>query len=90
MDCFTYLWCCVIKVTAASELFSVPFPSSSLGGIFLFIWGCTCYAKGKGYGRGVGLLGFLNLIGLLILLGLPDKHPISLPTIEDIEKVEIE
>jgi hypothetical protein len=70
--------------------FRFLFPVLLLGGMFLFIWGCTCYAKGKGYGRTVGLLGFLNLIGLLILLSLPDKDPISLPTIEDMEKAEIE
>jgi len=80
----------LLKSQQLPSYFRFLFPALLCGGIFLFIWGCTCYAKGKGYGRAIGLLGFLNLIGLLILLGLPDKHLISLPTIEDIEKAEIE
>lgn len=79
----------LLKSQQLPSYFRFLFPVLLWGGIFLFIWGCTFYAKGKGYGRAVGLLGFLNLIGLLILLCLPDKHPISLPTIEDIEKAEI-
>jgi hypothetical protein len=39
----------------------------------LFIWGCCMYAKGKGYSAAFGLLGFLSLIGLIILVVLPDK-----------------
>ncbi len=80
----------LLKSQQLPSYFWFLFPALFCGGIFLFIWGCTCYAKGKGYGRPVGLLGFLNLIGLLILLSLPEKDHISLPTIEDIEKAEIE
>ncbi|HXE52308.1 MAG TPA: hypothetical protein VN541_04800 [Tepidisphaeraceae bacterium] len=39
----------------------------------LFIWGCSLYAKAKGYSGYLGLLGFLSLIGLIILVFLPDK-----------------
>jgi hypothetical protein len=45
-----------------------------LGGLVLFIWGCTSYSKGKGYHLGWGFLGLLSLLGLIILALLPDKH----------------
>jgi 4-hydroxybenzoate polyprenyltransferase len=40
----------------------------------LFVWGCSCHAKGKGQHWAWGLLGFLSVFGLLVVLGLPDKH----------------
>jgi hypothetical protein len=40
----------------------------------LGIWGCTLYAKGKGYSRWLGLLGLFAPIGLLVLFFLPDRH----------------
>ncbi|MBI5779423.1 MAG: hypothetical protein HZA49_08200 [Planctomycetes bacterium] len=46
----------------------------SIIGIVLWIWGCFAYAKGKGYSKYWGLLGFLYLLGLLILALFPDKH----------------
>ena len=45
-----------------------------LGGSVLFIIGCWCYAKGKGYHGAWGLLGLLSLIGLIILVCMRDKH----------------
>ena len=45
-----------------------------LGGSVLFIIGCCCYAKGKGYHGAWGLLGLLSLIGLIILVCMRDKH----------------
>jgi hypothetical protein len=45
-----------------------------VGGIILFIWGCMSYAKGKGYNGAWGLLGLLSIIGLIILVLMPDKH----------------
>lgn len=44
------------------------------GGIILFIWGLWSYAIGKGYRGAWGLLGFLSLIGLVILFLFPDKN----------------
>ena len=38
-----------------------------------FIWGCMNYAAAKGYTKEVGLLGLLSIIGLNILVLLPDK-----------------
>ena len=43
-------------------------------GAGLFIYGCTLYAKAKGYNWAVGLLGILSLIGLIVLAVLPDKN----------------
>lgn len=43
-------------------------------GFVLFLWGCVQYAKGKGYSGWVGLLGLLNIFGLLVLVLLRDKH----------------
>lgn len=40
----------------------------------LFIWGCCMYAKGKGYHPAWGLLGFLSIIGLIVLVCFKDKH----------------
>ncbi|HEY1173976.1 MAG TPA: hypothetical protein VGH19_21605 [Verrucomicrobiae bacterium] len=45
-----------------------------LVGYIMFIWGCGCYAIGKGYSQFLGLLGIFSCLGLLILAVLPDKH----------------
>lgn len=45
-------------------------------GFGLFIYGCINYVKAKGYHWAVGLLGTLNLIGLIILAILPDKQKV--------------
>lgn len=45
-----------------------------LAGAGFFIYGCCCYALSKGYSGGLGCLGFLSLLGLIILVLLPDKH----------------
>lgn len=50
-----------------------------VGALFLligsmsFLWGCCCYAKGKGYPALVGLLGLFWLLGLIVLVILPDR-----------------
>lgn len=46
-------------------------------GYSLFIFGCINYSKAKGYHWVVGLLGMLNIIGLVILAVLPDKHKVG-------------
>jgi uncharacterized membrane protein HdeD (DUF308 family) len=48
----------------------------SLVGFYLYINGCASYAKLKGYRRAVGfLLGFFtDIIGLFVLILLPDRH----------------
>ncbi len=43
-------------------------------GFIMFIWGCSCYAVGKGYSQFLGILGLLSCLGLVILVVLPDKH----------------
>lgn len=45
-----------------------------LTGIGLFLWGCGQYAQGKGYSRYWGALGLLYLLGLLVLVFMPDRH----------------
>ncbi len=40
----------------------------------LFIYGCCCYAKGKGYHGAWGLLGVFCPFGLIILVCFPDRH----------------
>ncbi len=43
-------------------------------GFGFFIWGCAQYAKAKGHSPWFGGLGVFSIIGLLILVLLPDRH----------------
>ena len=36
--------------------------------------GCMSYCEGKGHSKWLGLLGLLSIVGLLILVFLPDRH----------------
>lgn len=45
-----------------------------LVGLVIFIWGCMSYCEGKGYSKWLGLLGLLSIIGLLVLVFLPDRY----------------
>lgn len=45
-----------------------------LAGFIAFIWGCASYAQGKGYSHWFGALGFLSILGLIVLVLMPDKH----------------
>jgi hypothetical protein len=45
-----------------------------LTGIGLFLWGCGQYAQGKGHSRYWGALGLLYLLGLVVLVLMPDRH----------------
>jgi uncharacterized membrane protein YhhN len=45
-----------------------------LAGVAVFIWGCMSYARGKGQSPYLGVLGLLSILGLVILVVLPDKH----------------
>jgi hypothetical protein len=45
-----------------------------LTGVGLFLWGCAQYAQGKGYSPYWGALGLLYLLGLLVLVFMPDRH----------------
>jgi hypothetical protein len=40
----------------------------------VFIWGCTNYAEGKGHSKWVGLVGLGGVIGLMVLMILPDQE----------------
>ena len=46
-----------------------------LGGIGLFLFGCVNYAQAKGLSGWFGLFGLLHMLGLIILVCLPDKYP---------------
>jgi len=46
----------------------------SILSMVLFIWGCCCYAKGKGHHGAWGLLGLLFIPGLIILSFFRDMH----------------
>jgi hypothetical protein len=43
-------------------------------GVVLFLWGCSQYARGKGYSPYWGALGLLYILGLLVLVFMPDRH----------------
>ena len=45
-----------------------------LTGWGIFIWGTVSYAQGKGHHGAWGILGFLSLLGLIILVLLPDRY----------------
>jgi hypothetical protein len=49
----------------------------------VFIWGCVELAKAKGYHPIWGMLGILQLIGLIILIVLPNKNKILLAKTKD-------
>lgn len=40
----------------------------------VFIYGCTLYARAKGYSPWLGLVGISGLIGIIVLAVIPDKH----------------
>ena len=43
-------------------------------GFGIFVWGVINGCVGKGYSRWYGLLSILNIIGVAILIMLPDKY----------------
>jgi hypothetical protein len=45
-----------------------------LAGVAIFIWGCMSYSRGKGQSLYLGFLGLLSIVGLVVLVLLPDKH----------------
>jgi len=45
-----------------------------VAGFLLFLYGCCCYSIGKGYSGILGGIGILSLLGLIILVLLPDKR----------------
>lgn len=67
----------LVLVTTIAYAIIVGFPLF-LGGLALFIMGCSAYAKGKGYHGAWGLLGLLGVVpGLIVLFCLPDMHKYS-------------
>lgn len=44
-----------------------------LVGMLVFVYGCVLYVKAKGQHPAFGLLGFLSLLGLIVLFLLPDR-----------------
>lgn len=75
----------VALVMSGRPLLSLLALPVGLASIVFFAWGCWSYAAGKGYPSVLGLLGvFFGLLGLLILVLLPDKckdgrPPVALP-----------
>lgn len=53
------------------DLLLLPLALISFGCLF---YGLYNYAKAKGYSGWLALLGFLQILGLIILVVLPDKH----------------
>ena len=45
-----------------------------LPGVFVYMYGLYFYAKSKGYSGWFAVFGLLNLLGLIILVLLPDKR----------------
>lgn len=45
-----------------------------VAGAVLFLWGCISYARGKGHSALWGLVALIPLLGLIILVALPDHH----------------
>ncbi len=41
----------------------------------VFIWGCTNYAQAKGHSPWVGLVGLASIVGLIVLVILPEQDP---------------
>jgi hypothetical protein len=48
-----------------------------ISGYAAFIWGCCNYAMKKGHHWAWGLLGFLSLLGLLVLFFMRDRTKLS-------------
>jgi hypothetical protein len=57
-------------------------------GLIPFIYGCCCYAKGKGYHGAWGLLGIFFIFGLIALVCFPDKNKTTkkVPMVPDASK----
>jgi hypothetical protein len=60
-------------VLSASEWAPVG-PILELAGVFILIYGCAQYSKGKGHSKWLGVLGLFSTLGVLILMILSDKH----------------
>ena len=56
-------------------------------GIIFFFYGLYNYAKGKGYHGAWALLGFLSIIGLIILVSFPDRHKPIKQKLKDEQKI---
>src|SRR5262245_31510038 len=48
-----------------------------LPGVALMLWGCYHLVRGKGYTPYLCVIALLPIVGLLALLLLPDRHPLS-------------
>lgn len=66
----SYLQYLVTPTSAGIDIGYVPF----IVGYLVLLRGCFLYARQKGYGNAVGLLGLASLAGLAVLLLLPDKE----------------
>lgn len=69
-----------IAIGLLMQIASIPISENILAlllliaGSVLLIYGCCCYAIAKGHSGILGGLGFLSLLGLIVLVLLPDKH----------------
>ena len=72
----------VALVLSGRPLLSVLALPIGLASMVFFGWGCWSYAAGKGYPGVLGLIGlFFSLLGLLILVLLPDKYKDGRPAV---------
>jgi len=58
---------------APTDLTYMSLAAGSLIGVILLIVGLRHYARAKGYSPNYGFLGLLSLLGVLIIVLLPDK-----------------
>ena len=57
------------------------------GTVFLG-WGLWAQAVGKGYSGWLALLGILEIVGLIILAVMPDKHPRAAAARNEIDEIQ--
>jgi hypothetical protein len=63
----------IISRNGGQSVWITLLTAGSLIGVLLLIAGLRHYAKAKGYGSEWGLLGIFSLLGVLVLIALPDK-----------------
>ena len=71
------LWIGIGLLLQFGSLLVVPEPLNALGilaGLVMILIGCGNYASAKGYSGLLGILGLGSILGLVILICLPDKN----------------
>lgn len=71
------LWIGIGLLLQFGSLLVIPEPINALGilaGFVMILIGCGNYAIAKGYSGLLGILGIGSILGLVILICLPDKN----------------